>query len=939
MKKLIMLVAGIMIFSNFFAQKGFLRGRIIDGASGEPLTGTTIVIPGTTTGVISDLDGDYSIELTPGNYTINVSFISYKTRIFEGIMIKAGEVTELNITLSPATTDIQEIVVVGKMQKKTESAVQIVQKKSPSVLDGISSQQISRLGDSDAAGALKRVTGISVQDGKYIYVRGLSDRYMRVTLNGAQIPGLDPNFNTVQMDLFPSNIIENIMVTKTYTPDLPSFTGGLVNLETRDFPTHFTLQATTGYGFNTLAHFHDHFLTYPGGDMDWLGISDSKRDIPGPAKNVEIPYINQETVGLVNKISRSFNQELKTSYATAPLNQNYSLSFGNQIPFENSSSLGYIAALSYRLESTYYNNARLDDYEASTSTAVSPSELLSGESGQADVLWSALVGLNYKLNLNTKLGVMLLRNQNGQKTGRYNVGSIKESDDFPVQKWSLEYLERSMTVGQLKGEHAFPGLGNAKLEWITSYTLSRQNEPDLRFFTNELSVTDDDTIYFVAPNRKPERRYRMMSESNWDSRFDLTIPFDFLGGKSKLKAGVGYLGKHRNADENRFTINTLNAVNYNGDPSTYTNPENIVNENNYSNAVYYDNDFFTNGYLSIAADDNISSGYFMLDFPFISKFRMVAGLRAEHENSLIENKIDTLVFTRSSQKSKYIHHPTENLDILPSINLVYRLSENMNVRMAFSKSVTRPSFKERAPYAYYEFTWSTTQQGNPGLKRGVIDNYDLRWEYFFNYGEMVSASAFYKEITDPIERIKSSQTGNLMLFENGSNAFLYGFEFDLRKNLDFIRALRGFQFGTNFSWIYSQTDVDPDRLEAARTVVPDFPSKRPLYGQAPYIVNAFLGYTNNDIGLDANLGFNIEGPKIVLINKFQTPDVYEQPFPNLNFTLTKNILKKFEVSVSGKNLLDHEFRQIFTMKDGTDYSYRTHFLGRTFKAGVSYKFD
>ncbi len=938
MKKTLLVLVTILMVSQVFGQKGFLRGKIIDGSNGESLTGATIVVPGTTTGVISDLDGNFSLALDAGKYEIHISFVSYDTQVFPDITINSGEVTELNVNMQVASTQIDEIVVVADMKKKTEAAVQLLQKNSPAVLDGISAQQISRLGDSDAASALKRVTGISVQDGKYIYVRGLSDRYMKVTLNGAQIPGLDPNFNTVQMDLFPGNIIDNIMVTKTYTPDLPSFTGGLVDIQTRDFPTHFTTQFTAKYGFNTQTHFHNHFLTYDGGKLDWLAISDSKRDIPHAAQNIDIPSINNETVGTVNTISRSFNQQFKTSYGRAPINQSYSFSVGNQVPVKNS-SLGYIAALSYRLESEYFNHARLDDYEASTATAVSASELLSGEKGQTDVLWSALAGLNYKINTNNKIGLMFLRNQNGQKTGRYNVGSIKESDDFPVQKWSLEYLERSMTVGQIRGEHALPGWNNAKVEWITSYTFSRQNEPDLRFFTNELSYSAEDTLYFVASNRKPERRYRIMSESNWDSKVDFTLPLDLLGRKTKFKVGVDYLAKNRNADENRFTINTLNAVKYNGDPSTYTNAENIVSEGNMSNAVYYDNDYFTNAYLSLSASENITGGYFLFDFPFVSRFRIIAGARAEYDQSVIANKVDTLVFTRASYKKKYVNHSTGDLDLLPSVNLIYKMNDKMNLRLAYSKSVSRPSFKERAPYAFYEFTWSTTQQGNPQLNRGIIENYDLRWEYFFNRGEMVSASAFYKKLMGPIERIKSSQTGNLMLFQNGSDAYMYGLEFELRKELDFVPALTGFQVGMNITYVYSQTAVDKDRLEAARVVVPDFPSTRPLYGQSPYIINAFLGYTSTKTGLDVNLGFNVEGPKIVLVNKFQTPDVYEQPFPNLNFVISKSIFKKFDVSLSGKNLLNHEFRQIFTLENGDEYSYREHFLGRTFQLGISYKFD
>ena len=940
MKKIILLLTLSLCFLSAYSQKGYLRGTITDAQAGESLTGATIVVPGTSTGIISDLDGFYNLPLEAGTYTIQVSFISYDTRIFREINIEAGKVKQMDISLSPASTEIDEIVVVGEMRKQTEAAVQLMQKNSAVVLDGISSQQISRLGDSDAAAALRRVTGISVQEGKYIYVRGLSDRYLRVTLNGAEIPGLDPNINTVQMDLFPSNIIENIMVEKTFSPDNPSFTAGLVNITTRDFPSSFSLQASASAGFNTQAHFNNNFPTFNAGRTEWLGFSGKNLDLPKEAQGIDVPVPTAETAAEIYRISSSFNKELSIKRTTADPDMHYSLSFGNQKTTGRNSSLGYITALSYKKESKAYQNGRFDEYTATTSSAVQAEEVLTEDYGSTDIIWSALLGLNYKFNSNNKLGLVLLRNQNGLKQARYFEGETYGSDTYHMEKHSLEYLERSISAFQLKGEHLFPRLNNAEISWISSYTRSAQNSPDFRFFINEVVYNDQDTLYFVRSNRKPERRYRDMWETNLNSRIDFTFPLKIDRNNARLKTGFYHLEKFRNSDENRFTVNTLSSIDYDGNPDNYTRAENLLQTGNFSGGVYYDNDFFTNAYYSYTARDVINSAYMSLEFSLAERLKLVGGIRVESISSNIENKVDTSVFTRSSQKKQYVNYQPERLtDPLPSLNLNYKLQSNMNLRLAYSQSVIRPSFRERAPFVYYEFTTGWNVEGNPELKRGTVANYDLRWEYFFRPGEMISAGLFYKDIQDPIELYKTQTNLKLLRYRNGYDSFLYGFEVELRKNLDFIPVLEGFSIGANLSIIRSESPVDSLRLEQARENVPDFPDTRSLYGQSPYLINAFINYRNQKAGLDLNVAFNMEGPKIVIINKRQTPDLYEQSFAHLNFNFSKNLGEKFRLKFSARNLLNPEFEQTILMQDGEEYSARKYTLGRSFSLGIDYRFN
>ncbi len=341
-RKIFLIIGIILIFSiRIFSQTGTLRGNVFDEKTGETLIGATIMLPGTTIGVSTDFDGNYSLTLPVGKHEIKISYISYETKKFSEITIKSGEITILNTSLGEATLDIEAVVVTAKATQKTESALQVLQKKAPQVMDGISAEQITKLGDNNAAQALKRVTGVSVQDGKYVFVRGLSERYTKVTFNGAEIPALDPERNTVQLDIFPSNIIESIIVNKTFTPDMPGeSTGGQVDIITKDFPEKFTFQFSTSFSYNPQANLNEDFITYKGGNTDWLGIDDGTRNIPAVAQDALDRMVNENynqinqvyfTTQELNDISNSFSTEMEPIKKNSFLNNSDKISLGDQV--------------------------------------------------------------------------------------------------------------------------------------------------------------------------------------------------------------------------------------------------------------------------------------------------------------------------------------------------------------------------------------------------------------------------------------------------------------------------------------------------------------------------------------------------------------------------------------------------------------------------------
>lgn len=281
-KFLISVLLVLLLPALSFAQKGIIRGTVTDASNGEALFGVNVVIEGTSIGAVTDFDGKFQINADPGTYNIQASFVTYRTVTIEGVAVDAGEVKIIdNISLAEDVEQLGEVVVTAKAIRSTEAALLAVKRKSPNVLDGISSANFRKIGDSDAASAVKRVPGISVEGGKYVYIRGLGDRYTKSILNGVDIPGLDPDRNSLQMDLFPTGIIDNIMVTKSFTADLPAdFTGGMINIDTKEFPEEPTFDISIGGSFNPAMHFNSNYLTYKGGNTDFLGFDDGTRGNP-----------------------------------------------------------------------------------------------------------------------------------------------------------------------------------------------------------------------------------------------------------------------------------------------------------------------------------------------------------------------------------------------------------------------------------------------------------------------------------------------------------------------------------------------------------------------------------------------------------------------------------------------------------------------------------
>lgn len=915
MKSFYLLLIACFFPAIIWAQ-GTIRGKVTDAETGEDLIGVTVVIDGTTQGTITDIEGKYTIpNLDAGTYTIQVSYIGYETKKVGSIAVTDGEITLQDVTLGEDVGELEVVVVTAEAETEAEAALITVQKKSPVVQDGISAEFLAKTGDRSAAGAVRRITGVSIEGGKYVNVRGLGDRYTKTTLNGADIPGLDPSKNAVQLDLFPSNIIENIIVRKTFSPDVAgNFTGGYVDIKTKDFPDRLTFQASASYSYNNQATFNDDFSTYEGGNTDYLAIEDGTRDLP-----VSRDLRNGVTV------DRNLFDNRATLQSKSPfLNQRYSVSFGNQYEVGNG-YLGVLGALSYQRNFNFYEDGEVGRYKF-VDSALLPNVVYNDTQSDDNVLWGGLINLSYKLD-RTKLSFNALYNRSGQNSTRILRGT--NFDDDPANttySMTFSYTERSVNTYQLLGEHSL-GSNNIRIDWLTSFSISTQDEPDFRLWNYELQPDNDIEIDAIST---PARYWRDLRQTNWDNKLNLTIPFNIAGRESKFKTGVAFVTKNRDFNQFFYVFesgtdqpgNLAGAELY--DFGSYIDNPSTRIRNNTNNIAPNNSDTYT-------ATENIFGFYLMADLRLSEKLRALVGARYERTDIEVE----------SSENASL-----EADDILPAINLTYSITEDMNLRFAYGRTLARPVFRELAPFANQIFLRSEVYVGNPNLDRTLIDNFDLRWEMYPNPGELVTVSLFYKGFTDPISKAYSAVTANPQItWVNQGDAQVYGVELEARKNLGFITtALADFQLGFNVAFIQSEISLtdeekvnilgnDPQQLtELAQD------GTRPLTGQSPYLVNAYLNYDNYNIGLSANVNFNVFGERVFFIGRNGVPDVYEQPRPMLDLKVAKDIGERWKVTFRARNILNPDFEFIHTVQ-GNESNFGLYNRGTSFSLGLKYEID
>ena len=934
MKRILQTIILSLLISTALAQ-GNIEGKVTSAENGETLIGATVLLKGTTTGALVDFDGNYFIpNIKAGTYSVICQYISFQADTVT-LTVKDGETTTHNFSLGTSAMAIATFTIEAKADRKNEEYLLQVKKKSASLMETIGAKEISKRGDNNVAAAAKRVTGLTVEGGKYVYVRGLSDRYSLTTLNKAQLPGLDPNRNAVQLDLFPTNMIENMKVIKTFTPDLPaSFTGGLVDIETKDFPDHFTLQFYSSLSYNSNSSLKNNFLTYNGGGSDYLGFDDGTRERPVSTNNIPALFVENDRL---TKITKSLNKEMEVSRKSSFLNQRYNFSVGNKIKFLGK-DLGFVTGLSYRKNYSFKDkDAQTNRYSLTGKVAdidrLNAERTLKDTQGQENVLWGAFASLSYQLAENHKIGAVFIRNQNGISTATFREGEIpSDQPGLYFQTRALEYTQSALTSYQAKGEHSFEKLKKLKIDWLYAYSRSKQDQPDLRYFSNDYTIneTTGDTNYSIQASiyPVPTRYWRALEQNTSDAKLNFEFNLKEVEDKvSKIKFGGAMLNKDRLFTSKRYNYRSQGNVNFNGSIAEYLNDSNMVlpsagNPN--PNYIYIEE--ATERKNSYSATQAIYGAYIMGDIWATKKLRVVGGVRME----------TTDMQSRSFDNTQKVGQ-LNNVDFLPALNTTYALNKKTNIRAAYSKTLARPTFREIAPFSTYDFSTNWILIGNPDLKRTLVNNFDIRYEIFPNFGELISVGAFYKTFSGPIALVFNTQAQNSELtWRNQEKATVYGLELEIKKKLGFISNDKNqFNVGGNYTYVKSKVSIDNQELELIKALDPGAKDTRPMFGQSPYIVNLYFGYNNDSLGLSANLNYNVSGEKIAVVIVGATPNVYQQPIHQLGFNINKKIGKKFSLRFKAQNILNPLVKKTYNYKN-QEYIFNSYQRGRTFSLGIKY---
>ena len=883
-----LLVLILFTIFNVNGQTGKIAGTIMDGEFNEPMAFANVLIKNTTKGTTSDFDGKYSIDVEAGNYTLVFSYIGYQTIEISDVVVKSNDEVIVDVTLN--TNSLETVVITTTVRKNTESAILDLQKKSITLLDGLSAQSIKSSGASNIASAVKNVPGVSIQGGKYVYVRGLGDRYTKSILNGVDIPGLDPDRNTIQMDIFPTNILDNIIVVKSAAAEYPAdFTGGVIDIVTKDFPTKANYTISTGFGYNPDMHFNDNYLNYSGSNTDFLGFDDGMRNIPVNRYQVIPGTFDNSTV--LSNMTNVFNKELMAKQANSGANFNFGFTAGNQFDVGDD-KLGYQLSFSYKNKTQFYDD-RFDGTYMRDQNNSSVNELVGtrtseGVEGKNTVLLSSLAGIVYKRD-NSKYKVNFLHIQNGESSaGLYDqqIAQAAGGSGFePIKKDALLYTERSITNLLFEGNHSFDD-ANWKLNWKVSPTLSRVYDKDHRITPLQQSQNGN---YFISPSAasRPIRIWRNLQEISLVAKVDAVRKYDFMDRPAKAKFGFNQTVKQRDfsIDDFQFEISGQNIV-ADGNADNLLLSENIWTPQTDQGSHLVWGDLYEPA-NTFDATQNISAGYISNEFSVSEKLKAVVGLRAELFSAIYtgQNQAATEIFV----DEKII----DKLDLFPSANFIYSLNDNSNLRVSYSRTTARPSFKEASKSQIFDPITNRLFIGNIDLEPSYISNFDIRTEFFGENSEMFAISGFYKDFKDPIELTFYESAPDQLTPRNLGNASVFGIEFEFRKSLGFLlKSLENLKFNINASYIESDLTMFEDeynrRVNAARDGE-SIEKSRELQGQSPYLINAGLNYSDSEIGLQTGLFFNVQGETLEVVGTGIVPDVYTVPFNSLNFTFNKKL--------------------------------------------------
>lgn len=914
-------------------ETGAIVGVVVEAKAGAPLPGANVSIEGSTTGTSTDLEGRYRLdELRPGTYEVLFSFVGFQQKTITGIEVTAGSATQLDVALAEQTAQLEEVVVAAEAARDSEVGLLKDRQQAAAVSDAISAETIGQAGAGTVAEAMSLVPGASVVEGRYVNIRGLEGRYVDTQLNGSDLPSTDPDGNSVALDVFPSSLIDNVVTTKTFTPDRPgNFTGGSVDITTKSFPDERFATLSISTSTNSEVGLGGTVIR-PSGGLDAVPSVVKRADLPESPP----PYFSdaERKVDALASATKAFAAPMTPRRKEVVGNYGAELSFGDRFEVFSGRPLGVIASASYDRSFSGYaggTTARFNQTGLASET-LTPSAEYATQRGVENTLLSGLLGLSLQPHPRHEVGLRVLYTRNHEEEARTETGRLPRdlAGDSRFQTRVSRTTTRSVASLEATGTHRFgEGPDGVRVEWSAARSEATRDEPDYRFFSNQFSVAAGDTSYAISPSifLPPARYFRDLTEDTWGGNASVEVPI----GAVTVEAGGRVQAEDRTFRERTF-LHGADRANYTGDPNAYVNERAGVvgtDEGGDTRFGTYVRDF-TDPRNNYDGEQTVGAGYLMAEFPVpgLPALTVIGGARVEYTDMSIE--------TLGEEPRRGAFSET---DLLPSANLKWALRDNMNLRLAYGRTIARPTFREFAPFESFQFVGDYIERGNPDLQRTRVDNFDLRWEWFVQPGELLSAGVFYKNFTDPIERTidPEAAANQEITYLNRSSARVYGVELEVRKGLGGLAAwLQHVQVGGNLTLTESQVSRPDEVLQAIRAFDVSADDTRPLQGQSPYILNLNAGYENPNSGTRINVFFNRFGDRLDTVTR-NGVDLYEQGRNMLSVNVSQQLLGGVTAKVSVENALGSE-KVISQSFKGTEFVNDLRPLGRTVSVGVSYSY-
>jgi len=886
--------------------KGVVWGTIKDTKFNEAVVEAQVQVVGRKQQTLADVNGGYRLELPPGKYSLRVTYELHQPTRVDAVEVKPGEVTRIDFKLVPDESAVEEVVIEEEVDLNTTEGQNLGRKRSAVVGDGVGRAEIAHTPDRNAAEAAQRVVGATIVNNRFVYVRGLGERYTNALLNGAPLPSTEPDRNTVPLDLFPSLVLESLTIVKQFTPDMPAdFAGGSVRIATREFPKQPVLQLSVSGAYDTQSTFRSR-PSYYGSSRDWLGFDGGRRAFPSgiPDRKLDAAGSTEEERILY---AHKFNSAMGTQREVSPPNWSASIVAGNAYKLGADTKLGGMLALTYsrayelrQLTQRSFFRDKLPD----GSPTLLVGDDFSGQQGIDKVRWGLFGSVALEHSRTSTVRLIGFRSQSADDQTNELEGHYQSNTQL-FHASHLEYVSRALNFVQLGGEHHFPKQNDLEIDWHASLALADRDQPDTRDLRYGRDERDGVEGWSFIGDNSGQHAYLTQSDKTFTGGLDVLQPLvRSVEHATSFKVGGLVTSRRRNFRARRMQLipprvpgAVFNALSFcpgtswdPGCPNRLFRREAIGADGLELNEWTLDFDQYETGL-------DVYSVYGMLDAKPFEKLRVVGGVRGEITYQAFTG------FDPFDRAGTALSSNIYQTDWLPALSAVYSAGSKSNVRAGVSQTLARPQLRELSPALSTTYSGDRSVQGNPDLSITKITNVDLRFEYFPTLKEVLAFSVFYKHFKNPIEEIVGGT--DLLNFANAPSANLTGVELEGRKTLDVLAdAFRDFTLIANLTVVQSQVDLGSAKATATN-------AKRPLSYQSPYVINLALDYENARSQTDFRVLYNVFGPRITVVGANELPDAYELPRNQIDISAAQKFAKRFQVKAQVQNLLGVPFIQAY----------------------------